>query len=168
MSINLEDAVFHPATVCLQFRQDVVQSRWGPITILIITAVPSEISPPPRGSLSGLAVPGLGGGTAACSTGASQQPDLFGFNVVGIVGPNVGLSNLGGGNAAAKCLDFNLRATSVGSVAAISAQQCRVGQCRVGQLWARGIRLTPGPDGPLAISVGNAGSRQFRFGEYGC
>ncbi|REQ68949.1 PPE family protein, partial [Mycobacterium tuberculosis] len=101
VSINLEDAVFIPATVLPAIPLNVdVTIPVGPINIPIITEPGSGNSTTTTSDpFSGLAVPGLGVGLLGLFDGSIANNLISGFNsAVGIVGPNVGLSNLGGGN----------------------------------------------------------------------
>ncbi|WP_414626148.1 beta strand repeat-containing protein, partial [Mycobacterium tuberculosis] len=100
VSINLEDAVFIPATVLPAIPLNVdVTIPVGPINIPIITEPGSGNSTTTSDPFSGLAVPGLGVGLLGLFDGSIANNLISGFNsAVGIVGPNVGLSNLGGGN----------------------------------------------------------------------
>ncbi|WP_414935068.1 beta strand repeat-containing protein, partial [Mycobacterium tuberculosis] len=114
VSINLEDAVFIPATVLPAIPLNVdVTIPVGPINIPIITEPGSGNSTTTTSDpFSGLAVPGLGVGLLGLFDGSIANNLISGFNsAVGIVGPNVGLSNLGGGNVGLGNVgDFNLGA----------------------------------------------------------
>ncbi|WP_414739613.1 beta strand repeat-containing protein, partial [Mycobacterium tuberculosis] len=118
VSINLEDAVFIPATVLPAIPLNVdVTIPVGPINIPIITEPGSGNSTTTTSDpFSGLAVPGLGVGLLGLFDGSIANNLISGFNsAVGIVGPNVGLSNLGGGNVGLGNVgDFNLGAGNVG------------------------------------------------------
>ncbi|WP_414000703.1 beta strand repeat-containing protein, partial [Mycobacterium tuberculosis] len=118
VSINLEDAVFIPATVLPAIPLNVdVTIPVGPINIPIITEQGSGNSTTTTSDpFSGLAVPGLGVGLLGLFDGSIANNLISGFNsAVGIVGPNVGLSNLGGGNVGLGNVgDFNLGAGNVG------------------------------------------------------
>ncbi|MCY0610425.1 hypothetical protein OVV29_33365, partial [Klebsiella pneumoniae] len=86
---------------------------------------------------SGLAVPGLGVGLLGLFDGSIANNLISGFNsAVGIVGPNVGLSNLGGGNVG-------------------------LGNVGWGNFGLGNSGLTPGLMGLGNIGFGNAGRYNF-------
>ncbi|CCK61474.1 Conserved protein of unknown function, PPE family protein, PPE54 (fragment) [Mycobacterium canettii CIPT 140070010] len=168
VSINLEDAVFIPATVLPAIPLNVdVTIPVGPINIPIITepgSGNSTTTTPTSDPFSGLAVPGLGVGLLGLFDGSIANNLISGFNsAVGIVGPNVGLSNLGGGNVGLGNVgDFNLGAGNVGGFNVgggnIGGNNVGLGNVGFGNVGLANSALTPGLMGLGNIGFGNVGS----------
>ncbi|MEQ6326436.1 PPE domain-containing protein, partial [Mycobacterium canetti] len=168
VSINLEDAVFIPATVLPAIPLNVdVTIPVGPINIPIITepgSGNSTTTTPAPDPFGGLAVPGLGVGLLGLFDGSIANNLVSGFNsAVGIVGPNVGLSNLGGGNVGLGNVgDFNLGAGNVGGFNVgggnIGGNNVGLGNVGWGNFGLGNSGLTPGLMGLGNIGFGNAGS----------
>ncbi|WP_459758508.1 beta strand repeat-containing protein, partial [Mycobacterium riyadhense] len=118
------EAVSIPATVLPAINLDVDATLpVGPINIPIITdpgsgnsTTTNTSSDPVSGLFNGLGVPGLGLGVLSLFDGSFGSHLIAGFSsAVGIVGPNVGLSDLGGGNIGlANVGDFNVGSGNVG------------------------------------------------------
>ncbi|WP_413400588.1 PPE family protein [Mycobacterium tuberculosis] len=175
VSINLEDAVFIPATVLPAIPLNVdVTIPVGPINIPIITEPGSGNSTTTTSDpFSGLAVPGLGVGLLGLFDGSIANNLISGFNsAVGIVGPNVGLSNLGGGNVGLGNVgDFNLGAGNVGGFNVgggnIGGNNVGLGNVGFGNVGLANSGLTPGLMGLGNIGFGNAGSYNFGLANMG-
>ncbi|SOJ52433.1 PPE family protein PPE34 [Mycobacterium simulans] len=164
VSVDLE-AISIPATVlpAIPLNVDLI-TPVGPVNIPIITTPGSETSTtnpssdPLSGLFNGFGVPGLGVSVASLFDGSLGDSLISGFSsAVGIVGPNLGLSDLGVGNIGfANVGDFNLGSGNIG-----------------------GFNLGAGNVGSNNVGLGNVGwdnvgfgnskgvaNRQYRFREY--
>ncbi|OPE45271.1 hypothetical protein BV508_30235, partial [Mycobacterium intermedium] len=183
LSVDL-DAVSIPATVVPAIPLNIsFATPVGPINIPIFTTPGSENStggapaPDPFSGLGalglGLGVPGLGLGVLSLLDGSMGNSFMSGFNsAIGIVGPNVGLGDLGVGNIGLGNIgDFNLGGANIGEFnfggGNVGSNNFGLGNIGVGNIGFANSGGAPNVPGMANVGFGNVGSNNSGLANMG-